>query len=447
MKKLLSLIAVAVMAFAAQAASLTVANGSAEAEFAPFYGMFMDTQGATTQTIYPAEMLADMQGGLITEIRFYAAAPFNGLGQGNLQLALKEVEQNGFTSTDLVTGATVVANGYPVQDETELVFVLDEPFAYNGGNLLIETVLITAGDGKTTKFIAQAFDYAVGLAAYTYSWSTTNYYESEPNLPKATFTYEPGQGGDETTVASLAEANALEDDAEFTFNGDAVVTVCKNGYVFLRDESGYGMISGAVDETFENGQVLSQGWEAKKASVNGWIRYTDAADLSASDDLNAELAAPQEVTSLDESMLNAYVVFKNVTFNMFQSRITLEDGTNIPVYNMFNLNMPGGMLPGTTPHYNAYGLVGKQGDTLKFINFKWEDYVEPEPTVKLGDVNKDGKVTIADVTALIDALLSGNTDVETDNYSPVNADVNERDGVTIADVTALIDLLLSGEGD
>jgi hypothetical protein len=48
---------------------------------------------------------------------------------------------------------------------------------------------------------------------------------------------------------------------------------------------------------------------------------------------------------------------------------------------------------------------------------------------------------------LIDALLSGNTDVETDNYSPVNADVNERDGVTIADVTALIDLLLSGEGD
>jgi hypothetical protein len=114
---------------------------------------------------------------------------------------------------------------------------------------------------------------------------------------------------------------------------------------------------------------------------------------------------------------------------------------------MFNLNMPGGMLPGTTPHYNAYGLVGKQGDTVKFINFKWEDYVEPEPTVKLGDVNKDGKVTIADVTALIDALLSGNTDVETDNYSPVNADVNERDGVTIADVTALIDLLLSGEGD
>ena len=60
MKKFFTLIAVAVMAFAAQAASLTVANGSAEAEFAPFYGMFMDTQGATTQTIYPASVVANM---------------------------------------------------------------------------------------------------------------------------------------------------------------------------------------------------------------------------------------------------------------------------------------------------------------------------------------------------------------------------------------------------
>ena len=444
MKKLLSLIAVAVMAFAAQAASLTVANGSAEAEFAPFYGMYMDTQGATTQTIYPAEMLADMQGGLITEIRFYAAAPFNGLGQGKLQLALKEVEQNGFTSTDLVTGATVVDNGYPVQDETELVFVLDEPFAYNGGNLLIETVLTIAGGCKTTKFIAQAFDYAVGLAAYTYSWSTTNYYESEPNLPKATFTYEPGQGGDETTVASLAEANALEDDAEFTFNGDAVVTVCKNGYVFLRDESGYGQIK--VNATLENGQVLSQGWKAKKATiVDPWVRFTDATGLSANG-TNAELAKAQELTAFpDESMLNAYVVIKNAVPGSSSSPIlpqryyTLQDGSNLYVTSyLWNHNFDAG-------NYNVYGVICKDGGKLKIQIVEFETIVEP--TVKLGDVNKDGKVTIADVTALIDALLSGNTDVETDNYSPVNADVNERDGVTIADVTALIDLLLSGEGD
>ena len=54
-----------------------------------------------------------------------------------------------------------------------------------------------------------------------------------------------------------------------------------------------------------------------------------------------------------------------------------------------------------------------------------------------GDVNGDGNVTIADVTALIDILLSGTT-------APPAADCNQDNSVSIADVTALIDYLLSG---
>lgn len=53
-----------------------------------------------------------------------------------------------------------------------------------------------------------------------------------------------------------------------------------------------------------------------------------------------------------------------------------------------------------------------------------------------GDVNGDGSTTIADVTALIDSLLSG-VEVPLDA-----ADVNGDGSVTIADVTALIDMLL-----
>ena len=59
---------------------------------------------------------------------------------------------------------------------------------------------------------------------------------------------------------------------------------------------------------------------------------------------------------------------------------------------------------------------------------------------ELGDVNHDRSVTISDVTALIDMLLSGGDSV----YCPICADVDGMNGVTIADVTALIDMLLSG---
>ena len=63
-----------------------------------------------------------------------------------------------------------------------------------------------------------------------------------------------------------------------------------------------------------------------------------------------------------------------------------------------------------------------------------------EPTFLRGDVNNNNEVTIADVTALIDYLLSG----DATNINLDAADCNNKDGVTIADVTALIDYLLSG---
>jgi len=63
-----------------------------------------------------------------------------------------------------------------------------------------------------------------------------------------------------------------------------------------------------------------------------------------------------------------------------------------------------------------------------------------EPSYKVGDVNRDGSVSIADVTALIDYLLGG----DADGIDTTAANVNGDDGISIADVTALIDLLLSG---
>ena len=54
----------------------------------------------------------------------------------------------------------------------------------------------------------------------------------------------------------------------------------------------------------------------------------------------------------------------------------------------------------------------------------------------LGDVDDDGEVGIADVTALVDILLQG-------AEGPDAADVDQDGEVSIADVTALIDILLN----
>ena len=57
----------------------------------------------------------------------------------------------------------------------------------------------------------------------------------------------------------------------------------------------------------------------------------------------------------------------------------------------------------------------------------------------IGDVDHDGKVTIADVTALIDGLLGTQ-----DNICSICADVDGNGEINIADVARLIDMLLTG---
>ena len=239
-------------------------------------------------------------------------------------------------------------------------------------------------------------------------------------------------------ITTLSQANTLEDDEEFTFNGDAVVTAFKNGYLFLRDESGYGMISG-VEGTFANSQVLNQGWNATKTSNDGWVWYTDAAGLSTSDETNAELAPAQKLTAFpDESMINAYVYVEKVNKGFLPIRVLplRDDNTSITIASYpWAVNQPA-----TSGDWNAYGVIVKNGGTLEFALVAWEKYVEPQPEGLRGDVNMDEAVNIKDVTPLIDYLLTG----DSTSISLENADCNLQDSVTIVDLTVLIDYLLSG---
>ena len=109
---------------------------------------------------------------------------------------------------------------------------------------------------------------------------------------------------------------------------------------------------------------------------------------------------------------------------------------------------------GSTLTYSAEGLKLTYDNTNVYVN-----NVETTATIALaevqdmyfsneaggndflrGDVNGDGSVSISDVTALINYLLSGDaTDVNVDA-----ANCNQDESVSISDVTALINYLLSG---
>ena len=228
MKKLFTLFAVAVMAFAAQAATLTVCDGGVDGYYSstvPIYGLWADTEGTMGQMIYPAEMLEDMVGQEITEVKFYTTAYYYNtysdpsyISYGDLinfegatvQLAFLVVE-NGFEGA-AIDGARPVAVTEPIYGDDNMTFVLDEPYVYEGGDLLIECKVIeTEGDYGTTNFFGAGFDEGTNCCYYgynSYSGWTEGIFDF---LPMVTFNYEAGETPDPEEPTELTAAP--------TFNG------------------------------------------------------------------------------------------------------------------------------------------------------------------------------------------------------------------------------------
>ena len=425
MKKIFTLMAVAAIALAAQAAQLTVADGTDTNQYIPFRAAYFNYPPYFGQVIYPAGQLTQLEGKNITGLTFYIAneggSVMNG-GELSFFLGVVDVSEYSTVSPFRIpeSNLTLVGTLPMTQGESQIAVNFDTPFAYAGGNLALMVKVTQAG---TVSGTGSFYGVKTSVPSAVYGG---NQYFTEQFYPKTTFTYEETSAP--AAVTLISEANALEDNTPFMFNGDAVVTVCWKGSVYVRDESGYGQIAN-YDGTFENGQVLSQGWNATKTSANGWVEFIDAADLSASGETNAELAAAQKLTSVDESMLNAYVYVEKVYKSFLPIRaITLADGTTISLTGTGNQPATG--------NYNIYGIIWKSGDVLVFEPVAWETYVEP-PTFLRGDVNKDTEVNIADVTALIDKLLNNAEMIP-------EADCNQDTEMNIADVTALIDYLLNG---
>ena len=85
----------------------------------------------------------------------------------------------------------------------------------------------------------------------------------------------------------------------------------------------------------------------------------------------------------------------------------------------------------------ADDVIASNANQLQIV---LDENAEEGPSSLLGDVNRDGNIDIADVTALIRFVLSGNPN----GIDVAAADCNHDNSYNIADVTLLIHRVLSG---
>ena len=179
----------------AQAASLTLyENAAATSSYVPVYGFYCDSY-LKCEMVYPATELADMDGGEINSITFYAATPATEAWTGTWQVFMTEVADA--TISAYAGPGTVVYEG--LLDGTAETMTIDfaTPYTYNGGNLLIGFYQTTTGNYKSVSWAGETVAGA-SISGYSYNSLDEITATQRDFLPKVTFDYViGGEGGDD----------------------------------------------------------------------------------------------------------------------------------------------------------------------------------------------------------------------------------------------------------
>lgn len=288
MKKFFTLFAAVAMMFAASAETLDLCKGESLASSLPIYGLWADTENTTGQMIYSAEMLAPMAGCDITAVKFYTSVngyeelgyePQNGASDyinfsgATIQLSFKVVEQGVFTEAVAIEGATAVAVTTPESGDRYLIFELEEPFHYEGGNLLVEAKVITAGSYGTTYFWVQTTEDESTPGFYSYEGYSGLVQYTVAYLPAITFTYEASNetkyyitggfnGWEAENPVELTEEgytfNVVENTEDVYWDCFKLLTAGEEDWTWIGgiDEEGVGYFA-VTEELMTSGQELT----------------------------------------------------------------------------------------------------------------------------------------------------------------------------------------------
>ena len=150
-----------------------------------------------------------------------------------------------------------------------------------------------------------------------------------------------------------------------------------------------------------------------------------------------------KLTSLDLSSFN--------TFKVTKMSYMFYDCGNLQTIYASSSWSTAAVINSEGMFWNCTSLVGGQGTTYdpNHIDKTYAHidggmsnpgYFTDKNASLRGDVNGDGSVSISDVTALIDYLLTGNAS----GINMSGADTDQNSSINISDVTVIIDYLLNG---
>ena len=192
-------------------------------EVVPVYGYWADNYSRSQFIIAEAD-LEDMLYGTLTGVTFYASQSSVSWGAAQFDVYLKMVEESTISSLKSWSTLEKVYSGSLSIVDKKMTITFDEPFFYEGGNLLVGVNQTVSGSYVKSNWQGDFID-GVSVGGYGASISQQNF------RPKTTFDFTPGDvtfvrkprhlavsytGGDEATVSWTSDATSFDIDVNGT---------------------------------------------------------------------------------------------------------------------------------------------------------------------------------------------------------------------------------------
>lgn len=281
-----------------------------------------------------------------------------------------------------------------------------------------EVTLVAAGETTIKATSEETDNYLAGEASYT-----------------LTVQEAPVVGSDKYELVTDASLLKAGDDVVFAFVGTLTVSSAETKVAqAMGTEFGNNSVLLAVDVVDNGDKTISTGdnvmFLTLRGEENAWTfenndgKYLTSTGKKKNEDGNTP-SSNQNTIELTEDGTDAHTQAHITIAEDGEATVTFNggNGCNLLQYNVNN---------GKNQRFSCY--------SAKMSGLQLYRKVTSTETVK-GDVNGDGSVTIADVTALVNIIL-GKDNTEPYQYDHEAADVNRDEGITIADVTALVNIIL-----
>jgi len=167
-------------------------------------------------------------------------------------------------------------------------------------------------------------------------------------------------GGSTEDGVNIAGFQALADNATCTFNTDVTTLYQSGRYLFVKDDSGYMLVYGDVNQTYNQGDVIPKGFGGTKTTYNGEPELASPTGFQAAS--GNVTVTPEEInpTAVAHATFGHYVLLKSVLINTSSNTLTDASGNSCAFYNnTFKASLPTDL----TKRYDVYGIVGSYGKT------------------------------------------------------------------------------------